>query len=428
MKKKTPVILLALLLLGGSVWLGTVCTYRHEAVFLRQAEPALFYIEPDLPETRAAANSFAYTLKQALGTESAIITEKSDSLPTLQIIIGEEEADETERPEYSVKKEGGDIVIRVAERSSCLGAVMAVAEHWLQADCGLSTPGELRISQRMIDEQLSNLSTAIKGELRILTQNLYYTSAGEGHSVHERAERFFRLVEDYQPDLIGTQECTLRWKKLLQSGLGEHYEYLGIPREGLLADDEEWDDAILFRKDRFELQDYGYFWLSNTPDEPLSQLNYDDFCRSCTWAVLTDTKTGKTLLFTNTHLHHQDDEYYQQLRDRQAEILLRYLRRGENKLAKYPGFLTGDFNGTSDEAFYDTITDWYDDSGKTAITNSSNVNYSYHGFGTVVMQQPLDYCFHSPGNVTVLDYRILDDWYGGYISDHYGILVTAVLN
>ena len=40
----------------------------------------------------------------------------------------------------------------------------------------------------------------------------------------------------------------------------------------------------------------------------------------------------------------------------------------------------------------------------------------------------IDYCFHSPRNVTVLDYHILSDVVEGYVSDHYGLLVTAVLN
>ena len=40
----------------------------------------------------------------------------------------------------------------------------------------------------------------------------------------------------------------------------------------------------------------------------------------------------------------------------------------------------------------------------------------------------IDFCFHSPHKITVLDYRILDDQYNGYVSDHYGIMVTAVVN
>ena len=72
------------------------------------------------------------------------------------------------------------------------------------------------------------------------------------------------------------------------------------------------------------------------------------------------------------------------------------------------------------------MTAWYRDAASTAITDSSKVHYSYHGYGKE--QWMIDYCFHSPRNVTVLDYHILSDVVEGYVSDHYGLLVTAVLN
>ena len=94
-------------------------------------------------------------------------------------------------------------------------------------------------------------------------------------------------------------------------------------------------------------------------------------------------------------------------------------------LTLYPGFLTGDFNGISDEAFYSIVTSWYEDSRTTAIKDSSSVDFSYQNYGNA--QYLLDYCFHSPNNVAILDYHILDDQYNGYVSDHYGILVTAIV-
>ena len=102
------------------------------------------------------------------------------------------------------------------------------------------------------------------------------------------------------------------------------------------------------------------------------------------------------------------------------------MRKNDNYLELYPGFLTGDFNGSPADFYYEQIIQYYDDSRNTAITNSSAVDYTYQNYGK--SERLLDHCFHSPGNVTILDYRILDDLYGGYISDHFGILVTALLN
>ena len=407
-----------------------------------ETESIAIYIEPDDTATRAAANYLIFSLERTLGIKAETVTEWNETVQGIRIFCGAEipepvpeqrekfifitsaeAAVDNENPVYAVRLENNSVNILIPEREDCFGAVKAVTDRWLQKDCGLESRNELRISRAMIDRQLSDLSTAINGELRILTQNLRYCSDNGGNSINERATRFYQLVEEYQPDLIGTQECSLQWTDLLQQDLGDRYEYLGTPQQNR---NDEWDDAILYRKDRFELKDGGTFWLSNTPDIPQSQLNYGELCRICTWALLADLETGETLLFSNTHLHHRRNEFFQEVRTRQAEILFRYLRRGENKLMQYPGFLTGDFNGESDEPFYAQVTAYYEDSGIAAITNSSSVDYTFHDYGQE--QLSYDYCFYSPGKVTVLDYRILDDQYDGYISDHYGILVTAVVN
>ena len=114
------------------------------------------------------------------------------------------------------------------------------------------------------------------------------------------------------------------------------------------------------------------------------------------------------------------------MRSRQVEVLLRHLRRGLNLLDNVPGFLTGDFNGEANEPFYSQITDIYQDTGLTAINNSSAVDCSFHAYGDA--QSLIDFCFCSQKAITVLDYRILDDQYGGFVSDHYGVLVTALVN
>ncbi len=403
-------------------------SYHRETVLLRRGEKAAaaIYINPDNSATRAAANYLSYSVEQALGTEISVVTEKKEDTRYISIVCGAEPEAAAEETAYSVfldrKK---NVTVYTPKSSRCFGAVKAISDRWLQENCGLRNWEDLRISQAMIDEDLSLLSTTVTGEIRILSQNLCYSDGGSGLSVTQRAKRFFQLVEEYQPDLIGTQECSLQWKNLLENGLGDRYEFYGISRVGPDIESGEWN-AILYRKDRFEFRDGGTFWLSNTPDEPRSQLNYEGVYRICTWILLTDTETEKTMLYSNTHLQNGGGEGNQEVRARQAEILLRYLRRGDNKLNQNPGFLTGDFNGTQNEAFYSEITQYYEDAEKVAITNSSAVDYSYHEYGAT--QWLLDYCFNSPKKVAVLDYHILDDQFGGYVSDHYGLLVTAVLN
>ena len=473
------ILLIAAVLIGTGIWYFQRYFYYTEKTVAEPGETLVISVSPDSKAGKAAAEYLGYAIEQATGMKPGIHAEADTSAMHAVIITEDgstEEAENTssnptEEPEstpledantptswnirircgaeaddspsrkkpvffqtlftaanaeeaaYSIRLKKKTITIAIPEEEICFGAVKAVTDRWLQQDCGRKNGVSLSISQNMIDRQLSGLSCEITGTVRVLTQNLRYANDGEGRTVVERAERFYRLDHDYQPDLIGTQECSPQWKNLLTEDLGDDYTFFGDSRDGPGTTGGEWE-GILYRKDRFTFLDGGTFWLSNTPEVPGSQLNYDGIHRICTWVLLLDNETGKTVLLSNTHLIDRRDALYQGVRAQQAEILLRYLRRG-NTLVKYPGFLTGDFNGKPDEPFYSQISAWYDDSRITCISDSSTVNYSFQNYGT--KQALYDYCFHSQGNVTVLDYRILDDLYGDYISDHYGILVTAVV-
>jgi len=57
---------------------------------------------------------------------------------------------------------------------------------------------------------------------------------------------------------------------------------------------------ILFNKELFELTNSQTFWLSDTPDVCKNTWDFP-FKRICTWASLTERKTGKKLFIFNTH-------------------------------------------------------------------------------------------------------------------------------
>ena len=414
----------ALLLLAAGV-LGIRFYRQHrETVLFGQEHTADIYIAPDNTATRAAANYLAFSIERALGWEPAIVTAAEEGRQAVRILCGESPSADEEAPVCSLALEGDDLIIRVPRQEHCFEAVKAVTDRWLKEDCGLHRTGELRISWAMMERDLSWLPTAISGKIKLLSQNLCYSDDGHGKTVAERSKRFLQLVDEYEPDLIGIQEGGGAWDAPLRQGLSDRYELFGFPRSASDPAEGSWD-AILYRKDRFTPVDGGLIWLSNTPTSPYTRLNFMGPYRLCNWVLLTDTETGKTLLYSNTHLQNGGDATTQEIRAREAEILLWQLRT-DNKLASYPGFLTGDFNGSVGEPYYQQITAYYEDSRDTAVTNSSEVDYSYQGYGTA--QWLIDFCFHSPRNVTVLDYRILTDTYGGYISDHYGLLVTAIVN
>ena len=124
--------------------------------------------------------------------------------------------------------------------------------------------------------------------IKILSQNLRCADDEGNNSVKERTTRFSALLDEYNPDIVGTQECTLEWFTYLRSIEG--YEVIGSSRDGNRAMSGEWN-AIMYNSERFVLMDSNTFWLTSTPDKP-GRISEALCNRICTWVELFDTYTG----------------------------------------------------------------------------------------------------------------------------------------
>lgn len=380
-------------------------------------------IDPEDRQGQAAAEYLANAIRNRTDAELPITGDRRGG-PFIRILSGQRPSGGDDAPYViALDKDGIRITVRDGEKE--FAAVRAIADCWVSADCGITDGSDLYIDLPMIRDRLSDLPLEIDGQLKILTQNMRNADDPDGNSVSEREERFFELVEEYQPDLIGTQEVTDSWMSFFEERLAGTYAIYGYSRDG--RDTREGErNAILLRRTRFDYLDGDTFWLSETPYIPASRLDYNGSSRICTWAFLRDRQTGKLFLFSNTHLQNGSVSTYGEIRTQQLQTLFDQLQKGNDYMDYYPGFLTGDFNGSSTEEFYTLATSVYRNAQSSALIDSSQVDYTFHNYGD--RHSVLDYCFHSGGNTTILDYQILDKQYGGYVSDHYGVLITAIVN
>ena len=138
-------------------------------------------------------------------------------------------------------------------------------------------------------------------ELAVMTLNMRYDNPEDGmNNWRFRRERIAGLIRSEAVDLLGTQEVLANQFDDLQALL-PGYRAVGVGREDGARAGEF--NAVFFRSDRFELLDSGVFWLSEEPETPGSK-GWDGACeRLATWTVLRD-KSGRELLFINTHLDH----------------------------------------------------------------------------------------------------------------------------
>lgn len=258
--------------------------------------------------------------------------------------------------------------------------------------------------------------------LKILTQNVRYADDPDGNSVKERTTRFKALIDEYRPDVIGTQEVTFEWYNYLDTIEG--YALVGESKTGKQGDDGDWN-LIMYDVERFVLMDSDTFWLTGTPDK-VSKLDGATVVRICTWAELFDRYTGETIIVANTHIDHKSTD----LRVLQLKYMLKHLR--DRLFERYEGcriYVTGDFNCLVDSRPYEVMEDrGFVDSRSVTLEDNSTVNASYHGYNG--QEYMFDYCFFK-GDDTVLSYEIISTNYigemdtePGYVSDHYGVITV----
>ena len=353
-----------------------------------------------------AVTLLQYEIKQATGLSLSIASDKT--VPTeKEIIVGfcdRLDPDGTSAPAFL---QDGDLIFALKDTAELYCLVRVFVEKYLSSDA-------VNVTEEML-AQLAAEPTAYDSRIRILTQNLRYANDADGNSVAERSARFAALMQAYMPDIVGTQEATPLWTQYLEEHFSDEYERVGVFRDGTGHSGDE-ANYILFRKDRFSLEESGTFWLTDEPKE-IGKVEGALCNRICTWALLKDLQTGEKIFVCNTHLDHSNDD----IRSAQLKVLLDYIALD---IKSYPVLMTGDFNALRTSAPYKSIqkAGLYDGE-KKAWLSDSDVNHTchlYRGWG-----ETIDYCFYNKF-WTPIYARIVSDDYGGYVSDHYGVVVDFV--
>ncbi|GHT69515.1 endonuclease [Bacteroidia bacterium] len=233
-----------------------------------------------------------------------------------------------------------------------------------------------------------------------------------------------QTIRDYAADIVGTQEVLHNQLNDLTARLPE-YGTIGVGRADGKTDGEY--SAILYKKDRFNVIESGYFWLSETPEVAGSK-GWDGACeRIATWAVLEDVGTKRQLFAINTHLDHVGKVA------RREGVALLLDRAG--KLGKgLPVVMTGDFNATPKSEVIKHVTDKSNPNylvhTKDIAVEKSGIDWTFHGFGQVPLARRhfIDYIFVSP-TIKVLKHTVIpEELNGQFISDHSVVIAQILIN
>ena len=264
--------------------------------------------------------------------------------------------------------------------------------------------------------QNSSIGVAGPETLRVMSFNIRFGTARDGENHWDkRKENVLTTIREYDPDLLGTQE-TLKFQADYLAENFANFLYIGRSRE---ANDVGEQCGVLFRKDRFEVLDRGYWWLSETPEKVGSKSWDAALPRIATWVKLSDKKTKTKFLFVNTHFDHVGVS----AREKSAELLMRLVQENFSNL---PVVLTGDFNMGPESKGYAKITETLNDTYKEKHADKSESG-TFGGFRGKRNGKRIDFIFAS-ANTKIMDATIVHRQFNGRDpSDHFPVTATILL-
>jgi endonuclease/exonuclease/phosphatase family metal-dependent hydrolase len=243
----------------------------------------------------------------------------------------------------------------------------------------------------------------------------------EHDSWDERVPFHLQIVEEHAPDLIGLQELFLFEDVALYTDRFPEYEALFYIDDGDGLFETYADATLLYRSERFEEVDHGFFWLSDTPDEPFSKgfAEGAQLPRLVAWAKLRQRTDGRELLFATTHVDNN-----QPSQELSAPLFAERLLplAGED-----PILLVGDFNSKPPTEAYgiwaETFTNTFDQVTDPVVLNNEDPPIDY------VFEDRIDHIWTFPElttNAWTVDTRAFGD-NGNYPSDHFPMIADIAL-
>lgn len=266
-------------------------------------------------------------------------------------------------------------------------------------------------------------------ELNVVSFNIRMGVAKDGENSWEyRKAASAEMVKTLAPDIMGVQEAFDFQTEYIEEQCPD-YDGVGVGRDDGKTSGEIM--MIFYNTKKVELEKWGTFWLSETPDVP--SFGWDAACRrTATWALLRMRESGKEFYYVNTHLDHIG---------RVAEkngLKLIVDRIDSINHQGFPMILTGDFNVLPQDAVLNDLNKIMSSARATADTTDSTP--SFNAFGKPLKQAAIgdqfvdlattdgltiDYIYYS-GFSKCPKFRTVTESFADvpYISDHYPVTAT----
>ncbi len=246
--------------------------------------------------------------------------------------------------------------------------------------------------------------------MRVMTFNLRFENDQDGSNAwNYRRHLVVKLIEQYSPDILGTQEGRLSQLDYLEERLSGY----GMHAPSRVLDDTCQYPTLFFQKNRFRIMEGEEFWLSKTPQIHRSK-NWDSaFPRMLSTATVEFLESGQVFSAAVTHLDHMG----RTARLKQAEIIARWIQE-----STAPAILMGDFNDVPKSDAHAALANsqtGLSDTWETLGHAEGKKSFTHHAFTGEPKKSRIDWILTTTPPYPVDAQMVHDHFEGRYASDHF---------
>lgn len=254
-------------------------------------------------------------------------------------------------------------------------------------------------------------------DVDLVSLNIHYLVPGADKTGwSERKYAVSSALDELDPDIVAFQEMEtferghfsskniqLDW--VMSTSDGYSVGAYGLPEDFPIT------QPILYKTDRFDLLDQGFFFFSAEPDTPYSKPWRGGWPAFTTWVLLKEVDTNQEIYVFNVHL----DAFSRVNRVRGAELIR---NRVESRLQpNIPAVVVGDFNSLRGSKVINILTD--DLMQPVGLRGST-----YHFGRGLNLYGPIDHVLHTSGILPVESVVVQKKWNAQWPSDHYPVYVS----
>jgi endonuclease/exonuclease/phosphatase family metal-dependent hydrolase len=251
--------------------------------------------------------------------------------------------------------------------------------------------------------------------LKLISANIRFDNPNDGdHTWEHRRPHLQKIIQDFLPDILATQEGRKPQLKNLESLI--HHTLIDAHRDWI---SDRMYPCLFINEEQIKLNLSGDVWLSETPYVNGSSSFNSAFPRLCTWAQVTHLTSGEDFFVINTHLDHVLEE----TRVEQIKVLINEVQVHNKK--NHPVILMGDFNASPFGEVRKTINEKMDLKDPWFEKQLAEET-SHHGFIGSDKGDRIDWIL-VPKAFVIEEIKMEKNAINKiYPSDHYPILATVV--